>query len=160
MILIKILLILSCGLIAFQDFKERSVSWILFPLIGFLLAWIHLNNTSVEQYTVFVSANILLVSTILLILFLYTKHIAKMKFLNVSLGLGDLLFFYAFAMGFPTMTFIVLFVGSILFSLTIFLLSKSKHKFDTIPLAGLMGVFMIGVILASFFPNVPSLYLL
>lgn len=149
-----------CALIAYQDLRERAVSWVLFPLVGVLLAYLYLNNTSLGQYSVFVLTNILLVSMMLLILFLYTKHIAKMKFLNVSFGLGDLLFFYAFALGFPTVTFIVLFVGSILFSLTIFLLSKSKQKLDTIPLAGLMGFFLIGVILASFIPNVPSLYLL
>jgi len=159
MILIKFLVILVCALIAFQDFKERAVSWVLFPIIGLLLAFLFLNVTSFEQYSLFVMTNVLLVSGILLILFLYTKHIARMKFLNVSFGLGDLLFFYAFALGFPTLTFIVLFVGAILFSLVFFLFSKKERKKGTIPLAGLMGFFLMVVVLASFFPQTPSLYI-
>jgi len=83
-----------------------------------------------------------------------------MEFLNVSFGLGDLLFFYALAFGFPTVTFLVLFVLSILFSLFVFALLKTKKGTETVPLAGLMGLFLTGVLLVSFFPNAPSLYLL
>ncbi len=160
MLFLKILLILVCGLVAFQDFRKREVSWILFPIIGLLLGSLYLNVTSFEEYYLFVLTNTLLVSGILLILFLYTKHIAQKGFLNVSFGLGDLLFFYAFALGFPTLTFIVLFASSILFSLVVFLFSKTNTKKETIPLAGLMGFFLIGVFLASFFPQTPSLYIL
>jgi predicted membrane channel-forming protein YqfA (hemolysin III family) len=160
MVLLKVIVMLVCGLVAFQDFKERAVSWILFPIIGSLLAFLYLNATSFEQYYLFVLTNTLLISGILLILFLYTKHIARKGFLNVSFGLGDLLFFYAFALGFPTLTFIVLFATSILFSLVVFLFSKTEKEKETIPLAGLMGFFLIGVFLLSFFPNVPSLYIL
>jgi hypothetical protein len=159
--ILKIAVVLICALIAFQDFRERAVSWILFPLVGFFLGFLYLNATSFEQYYPFVLANVVLVSGILLILFVYTTYIAKKKFLNVSFGLGDLLFFYAFALGFPTITFLVLFVGSILFSLLAFLFTTTKGKEkETIPLAGLMGFFLIGVVLASFFPNTPSLYIL
>jgi len=149
-----------CALIAFQDFKERMVSWILFPIVGLLLGFLYLWNTSFEQFYPFVCTNMILISGIVLFLFLYTKYVAKMKFLNVSFGLGDLLFFYAFALGFPTMTFLILFVGSILFSLSIFLLSRGKQENETIPLAGLMSFFLIVVVLASLFPDAPSLYIL
>jgi len=149
-----------CALIGFQDLKERMVSWILFPITGLLLGLLYILNTSFEQFYPFVFTNMVLISAIVLFLFLYTKYIAKMKFLNVSFGLGDLLFFYAFALGFPTITFLILFVGSILFSLAVFLLSRRKQENETIPLAGLMSFFLIVVVLASFFPNVPSLYIL
>lgn len=102
----------------------------------------------------------LLISLVVFILFIYTKYVARMKFLNVSFGLGDLLFFYAFAMGFPTVTFLILFVGAILFALGTFLLTKKNEENETIPLAGLMGLFLIVVLILSFFPIAPSLYLL
>ena len=149
-----------CGLIAFQDFKDRMVSWILFPIMGIALAFLYLNHANFEQFYPFVLGNFLLVTAIVLVLYLYTKYIAKMEFLNVSFGLGDLLFFYGLALGFPTMTFLVLFVLSILFSLSAFLYLKRKQEMQTIPLAGLMGIFLIAVIIASFFPDVPSLYIL
>lgn len=157
---LKIILVLTCALIAFQDFKERMVSWILFPVVGICLAFLYSTQVSFTQFYPFVVMNIILVTTIVLILFLYTKYIAKMEFLNVSFGLGDLLFFYALALGFPTVTFLVLFVLSILFSLVTFLVFKGKNGVETIPLAGLMGLFLTGVIIASFFSNVPSLYII
>jgi len=152
--------VLVCAVIAFQDFKERMVSWILFPITGVLLALLYIWNTSFEQFYPFVFTNMLLISVIVLVLFLYTTYIARMKFLNVSFGLGDLLFFYAFALGFPTLTFLILFVGSVLFALAVFMLSKTKQDDESVPLAGLMGFFLIVVLLASFFPNAPSLYML
>lgn len=130
-----------------------------FPIMGSLLALLYLNVTTFVQFSLFALTNFLVVSGILLILFLYTKHIAKKGFLNVSFGLGDLLFFYAFALGFPTLTFIVLFASSILFSLILFLFSKTEKEKETIPLAGLMGFFLIGVFLISFLPQAPSLYI-
>ena len=136
------------------------VTWLLFPIVGVLLGVLYICNASFDQFYPFVFTNMLLISGIVLILFLYTRYVAKMQFLNVSFGLGDLLFFYAFALGFPTITFLILFVGSILFSLVVFLLSKGKQENETIPLAGLMGFFLIVVVCISFFPNAPSLYLL
>lgn len=153
-------MVLACALIAFQDFKDRMVSWVLFPALGIGLGFLYLNQVSFEQYYPFVLINFIMVTAIIVILFLYTKFIAKMEFLNVSFGLGDLLFFYALALGFPTITFLVLFVVAILFSLGTFLVLKSKLKEPSIPLAGLMGVFLIGILLASFSPFVPSLYLI
>ncbi len=157
-LLLKIATIICCAVIALQDFRERAVQWVLFPLLALTMTWLYLENAPYDQYLMFVFVNVLVVTVILLILYLYTKHIARMKFLNVSFGLGDLLFFYAFALGFPTLTFIILFVGSIFFSLMVFWFSLRRQNKDTIPLAGLMGLFLIGIHLASFVPNLPSLY--
>lgn len=157
---LKIVLVLLCALIAFQDFKERMVSWILFPLVGLILGFLYVLQTSFEQFYPFVFTNMLLVTGIVLVLFLYTRYIARMQFLNVSFGLGDLLFFYAFALGFPTITFLILFVAAIVFSLIVFVITKRKAANDTIPLAGLMGFFLIVVVLLSFLPSTPSLYII
>lgn len=81
-----------------------------------------------------------------------------MKFLNVSFGLGDVLFFYAFALGFPTVTFLILFVSSIVFSLMVSLIQKKKNKANGIPLAGLMSLFLAFVLSIEFLPKLPSLY--
>lgn len=151
---------LVCALITFQDFKERMVSWILFPIVGICLAFLYSIQVSFAQFYPFVITNIVLVTAIVFILFLYTRYIAKMEFLNVSFGLGDLLFFYALALGFPTITFVVVFSLSIVFALGTFLFLNRNRKIQTVPLAGLMGLFLSFVLLISFFPNVPSLYLL
>lgn len=149
-----------CVLIAFQDFRERMVSWILFPLLGIVLGGLYLTHVPFAQYYPFVLVNMMLISLVIFILFLYTKYVAKQRFLNVSFGLGDLLFFYALALGFPTLTFLVLFALSMLFALGTTLLWNSTRKMQTVPLAGLMGVFLSLVLLISLFPNLPSLYVL
>ena len=144
---------------AFQDLKDRMVMWIIFPLIGILLFTLHLINSQLDISLLYALTNILIVSGVLLLLYLYTKHILKQQFLNVSFGLGDVLFLYALALGFPTITFIIVLVGSIFFSLIAFLLLKRHQEMSTVPLAGLMGVFLIGIVLFSFSNYTPSLYL-
>nr|WP_286943708.1 hypothetical protein [Allomuricauda sp.] len=84
----------------------------------------------------------------------------KQKFLNHAFGLGDVLFLCAFAMGFPTVTFIILLVFSLLFSLIVCSVLKLFFELDTVPLAGLMGVFLIVTLLLSFHPDFPSLYII
>lgn len=144
---------------AFQDLKDRMVMWIIFPVIGLLLFVLHLINSHWEVGLIYILTNILIISGVLLLLYLYTKHILKQKFLNVSFGLGDILFLYALALGFPTITFIIVLVGSIFFSLIAFLLLKRYKEMSTVPLAGLMGLFLIGLVLFSFSSYTPSLYL-
>ncbi len=160
MLLLKLLAMSVCAGIAFQDFKERAVYWFLFPLMGIFLAIPFFIEMGTTQYLMAIGLNTLIVSSILLILYLYTKWVAKKQFLDGSFGFGDLLFFYAFALGFPTMTFLLLFCTSILFSLLVFLLLRSRSRQKTVPLAGLMGLFLIGILMASAFPMTPSLYLL
>ncbi len=153
------LVLACCGAIAVQDFKERAVVWFLFPLLGILMCSMHLLQSNVRQLLLFAGANVLLITGILLILFLHTTYILRRKFINVSLGVGDILFFYAFALGFPTMTFIILFVGSVLFSLVLFVFLKRIHEVQTVPLAGLMSLFLMAVFVMERFPITPSLYL-
>jgi hypothetical protein len=157
-ITIKISLFIVLALITFQDLREKKVSWILFPITGFLLFVLYDNKTIIQYSYIFLIMNLILTTSILAILFLYTRIIRGMKFLNVSFGLGDVLFFYAFSLGFPTVTFLILFVSSIVFSLIISLIQKKKNTANDIPLAGLMSLFLVFVFSIEFLPNLPSLY--
>lgn len=158
MVLLKILALAVCGTIAYQDLKDRMVIWVAFPMMALILTSIHLASSGWELVLWFSATNLLLVSGILLLLFLYTEFVSKKKFLNTSLGLGDILFFYAFSLGFPTLTFVILFVGALLFSLFLFLLLKSVQNMETVPLAGFMSLFLIGTMTVSFFIKTPNLY--
>ncbi|MFC4221155.1 hypothetical protein [Flagellimonas marina] len=160
MLVLELLAMAGCSVIAFQDFRERAVLWICFPIVALLLAGIHMAHVGMELFTFFALGNVILVSCVLLTLFLVTRYFFKKRFLDVSFGLGDMLFMYAFALGFPTMTFILLFVGSIFFSLISFTLLRSVKKMETVPLAGLMGVYLIAIFLLDQFPFSPSLYII
>ena len=155
----QIIVLLVLGLIAYQDVRERMVHWILFPALALAMGYLYSERIGIHQYALLVFANLLLVTSIISILYLYTKYLRGMEFLNVSFGLGDLLFFLAFALGFPTLTFLVLFTSSIIFSLSIFLVMKKINIEKNAPLAGLMSFYLIIVYMISFLPSTPSLYI-
>ncbi|MEX0274650.1 MAG: hypothetical protein AB3N16_09755 [Flavobacteriaceae bacterium] len=148
-----------CTGIAVQDLSQRMVHWFLFPLLGLVLAWQHYLHVGFQPFLASVILNLILVNLVLGALFAYTRYIMKKKFLNTSFGAGDLLFFYAFALGYPTYTFLLLFTGAILFSALVYFI-MIKRGDNTVPLAGLMGIFVMGATLASLWPNAPSLYLM
>lgn len=151
-------LVLTGVLITYQDLKDRRVTWILFPLIGLLLSIQHCFYSGWKQYLYSTITNVVLVSSILFILYIYTIMIAKKQFINHSFGLGDLFFFYAFSLGFPSFTFILLFSFSIFFSSLMFLVFIKKRAQNTVPLAGLMSLFLVMTFLMSLFPFTPDLY--
>ena len=144
--------------ICYQDFTARLVYWFLFPLIGIILGTLHYMSVTNTFFIYSVLANIMLVCSILLMLYLVARYFLKKQFLNHSLGLGDILFFFALAVGFPTITFMILFVYSIFFSLLLFLVLKRNLKFKTVPLAGIMSMFFIMVFSTSLFYDIPILY--
>ncbi len=159
MYLIKILLILVLLLVFYEDISDKLVHWFLFPILGFLLGSLHKSSVEVSVFLVTIGINILLVSIVLLLLYGYSKLILRSRFLNKSFGLGDLLLFYALSIGFPTVTFAILFAFSIFFSLVIHLLiNRLKKGKQTVPLAGYISFFYAMVFIGSFFDNVPSLY--
>ncbi|WP_299535728.1 general secretion pathway protein [Ulvibacterium sp.] len=158
MVLLKILAIAVCAIVAYQDIKDRMVIWVAFPMMAVLLTLIHATSSGWEAVFWFSVINLLLVSGVLLLLFIYTRLASRQKFLNTSLGLGDILFFYAFSFGFPTLTFVILFVASLFFSLFLFLALKSIRQMETVPLAGYISLFLIGAIAVSFFTKTPNLY--
>jgi len=150
---------ICCGIMGYQDFKTRAVYWFLFPILAICLGTLHYFDTEKEVFLLNIGFGLTIITAIVIILYLYTQYISKKKFLNYSIGLGDLLLFYVFAIAFPPYTFIVLFSSSIIFSFLSFLFFKNKVFKETIPLAGLMSIFLGLVIGYSLLYNNPSLYL-
>lgn len=161
MTILKAIILLSFALITYQDIKDRMVWWWLFLTLGGILGYTYYSRISVWSiYAYSILANLLLISTIILILYLFSKLILRKAFFKEAFGLGDLLFFFAIALGFPTVTFIVLFSFSILFSLVIHLILNRKHKYKYVPLAGYMSAFFSIVYFCNLVFNYPNLYLL
>jgi hypothetical protein len=148
------------GLISYQDFRERAVLWALFPIMALLLGYLHFIHVHYSAFFSNVLLNLLLTAMILMVLFLYTRWVSRTKFLDHSFGLGDLLFFCAMCFGFPSITFIVLFSSALIFSLAAFFALKKNMSHPTVPLAGLMGLFLISVFVLQYIFPLPSLYLL
>lgn len=158
MFMLQLFSLFGYGIIAYQDVRDREVTWIWFPLLGICLGLVYGVQVGFAVYAYAAMTNLILTSAIILLLWAVTRYVLKKPFLNVSFGLGDLLFLYAMALGFPTMTYVYLLVGSLIFSLVAFIPMKLFLKVNTVPLAGLMGSFLIAITLLSLLPGAPSLY--
>ncbi|AUC13862.1 hypothetical protein BTO06_01260 [Tenacibaculum sp. SZ-18] len=75
-----------------------------------------------------------------------------------ALGFGDILFFLVFVFGFPVKTFLWLFVSSLVFSMILYFITKSKMKEETVPLAGFQALFLFLILFINLIFNIHSLY--
>ncbi|MBC9795842.1 hypothetical protein [Sinomicrobium weinanense] len=184
MLFIKLILIATLAAIFYQDYRSRMVSAFLFPLAASLFGTLHFLHTDRYVFLISCGINMMFIAVILLILYLYTTLKLKKRFINTSFGIGDLWFFVAVGVGFPTVTFAILFVFSVLFALVLHLLFKqktqspalpgientytftdekmntNKHLKKSVPLAGYMSLFFALILSVSAFSNFPSLYLM
>ena len=146
-------------MIGLEDFRDRKVYWFWFPVLGASLYALYYSHSKESLLSLLnISLNLLFLAGVLTILFLYTKTVRKQKFLDYSLGLGDIFIFACIAIGFPTITFLVLFPCSLLFSLLAYIFLKGKMHHNTVPLAGFIAVFIMGVLTFSLFIDQISLY--
>ncbi|MDO5986287.1 hypothetical protein Q4Q39_02620 [Flavivirga amylovorans] len=137
---LKLVLILIFTFIGFQDIKERQVYWFLFPVIGILCGILFYKNTLPELFFNAITLNVIFVTTLILIVFLYSNLKLKTRFLN-TIGLGDVLLFAGLSLSFATISFIIIFVSALFFSLLLHIILKKRSAFRTVPLAGYMSLF-------------------
>ena len=140
MIIPKCLLIILFGLIFIQDLKERQVYWFLFPLVGILSGYLFYISTLPELFIASIVLNAIFVSLMLLSVILYSNLILKIKARD-AFGLGDALLFLSLIFSFSSVSFLVIFVFGLLFSLVIHLILKQTNTSRTVPLAGYLSLF-------------------
>ena len=146
-LLLKIVLITALFWILLQDVKERQVYWFLFPIAGICCGILHYTSTLPELFAVSVLMNLLFVLLLLSVIFLYARLKLKARFKDVF-GLGDLLLFVCLSVSFSTVSFIVIFISALIFSLLIHLSIRQKESKTSVPLAGYMSVFFICAFMA------------
>lgn len=140
MLILKIILITSLGLIFYQDLKERLVYWFLFPILGICSAVLFHNSTLPELFYVSIGMNLMFIAILMAVLFLYAKLKLRSD-LDKVFGLGDMLMFICIAFSFSTISFIVIFVFSLFFALVLHLIVKQRTQLQTVPLAGYISLF-------------------
>jgi hypothetical protein len=154
------LLLIICLIFVFiQDLKERKVTAFLLVLVVFLLGGLHYAHSKNPPFLFSMVINLGILCGITILLFMVARYFLKQPFQN-TIGTGDLLFFMGMAIGFPTLTFVILFVGSLLFSWAISLLYFRHSKNKLVPLAGLQALFLCLVFLCNALFNFTNLYLL
>ena len=137
------------GFIFYQDFKSRSVTWILFPIIaaaGVLYSIYYSGSLSILIKNFAINIGFLLLQYLILkIIFQIMKR--KMKSQPEStIGIGDILFLLVCALFFSLVNFILFYCISLLFALALHFLFKitfNKRFYQkTIPLAGFQALFL------------------
>ena len=158
-IILKVLLTLALGVVFFQDMKERQVYWFLFPAIGILGGVLFYNNTLNELFMMSVLLNFLCVLILLFIVFVYA-HLKLRKSPFKTIGLGDILLFVGLSLSFSSVSFIIIFVSSLVFSMLLHLMVKRKSNFKTVPLAGYMSLFFMLTYISFWTGIIDSLYVI
>lgn len=155
---LKILLITIFFLILFQDCKDRKVYWFLYPIVGVLVFVLQMEVVPISSVLVNASLNLIFIFILLSVCYLYAAVKLKKPLLKEVFGLGDVLFFIFIAFSFSIISFFVLFVFSLLFSLLLHFVLQHRQTEKTVPLAGYMSLFFGVVYVISFFCESNFLY--
>ena len=142
MLILKIILALSFLSVFIQDIKERQVYWILFPITGLLCAILFYYNTLPELFYSSIILNFIFTFLLVYIIHLYARVKLKTTILK-TIGLGDLFLFLALSLSFSTISFIIIFISSLIFSLVLHAATSKNKKIITVPLAGYMSLFFL-----------------
>jgi hypothetical protein len=138
-----LLTLLSLSWIIFQDFRTRSISWWLLPLVatGFFLQG--MASVPAGELGRNFLVNIFFVALQLALVWTWMKlRKGDPAFINGQIGLGDLLFFLCIALFFSPGNFILFYCGSLLLVVLaagVFLLVNHNRKM-LIPLAGAQAI--------------------
>ncbi len=157
MIFIKIILAVSFLFVFLQDYKERLVYWFLFPIVGLSCALLFYNNTLPELFYNALKMNLAFTFIFISIISLYAKLKLKTSILK-TIGLGDLLLFFAVSLTFSTVSFIIIFICALIFSLVLHLVLSKNKKAITVPLAGYMSLFFLAIYLVQWTSNLNIVY--
>lgn len=157
MVLVKILLIITLGLIFVQDYKDREVFWFLFPIVGLCCGILFYNGTLPELFITSVILNLAFIGILFLVIALYSKLVLKVNIINVF-GLGDALLFVGLVFSFSTISFLVIFVFALAFSLIAHISLKRFSKIKSVPLAGYLSLFFGTSYIAFWLGITNSLY--
>ena len=164
-LLLFLLTVVTLFIIAVQDFRSRTVSWFLFPLLevcGFLLA-------IVESKSLFLAGRYLTINSIFLLLqfavlkgwfMLRAKRgVGPTPFVDHVIGKGDIFFLLASGCFFSPVNFIFFYLSSLLFALAVYLLVRCwptrKTRWSTVPLAGLQAGFLFLYLPLHFLLRIP-----
>jgi hypothetical protein len=148
LLIVDLLLLICLGIIVFQDFKQREISWLLIPtlfaaFVGKALLVIGINSTLITN--TFLNVGFVLIQLVMLTLYMSIKNKKLVSIVNTYLGIGDILFFIVLCVAFSPLNYIVFYLASTILTLIGFLFYNiiSKKATSEIPLAGAMAAVLL-----------------
>jgi hypothetical protein len=133
-------------IIAYEDFKNRTVHVFLFPVllivaIGYAYCW--LSGVEVLKNTL-INACFLVVQGLLLVFYFVIKHKKWINITEAYIGWGDILFVIVTTPLFTPIAYVFFYLSSLImtiFFVTIYKVARQKMKF--IPLAGVQALWLL-----------------
>jgi hypothetical protein len=141
-------------LVAYQDFRFRAVTWVLFPLLAVIIFLECFVNGSIRSAWDQFIFNISFIALQLVIITLYfsLRSRSLVMIWKHHLGAGDMLFFVVLCMFFSPVNFVLFHLGSLLFSILLVIASRKYiQSLKTIPLAGIQAVLLALFIVVDLF---------
>ena len=137
------LIIILLAVIVWQDFTDRTIYWVLLPVLAAcLLLKTHFDGT-LSATNICINLCIVSLQVGLLSIYIYIKN-KKWELCKNYLGWGDILFFCALAVYFSTPIFLGFQIASLLLTLIGFIILKTlNQRLTNIPLAGCQASFLI-----------------
>jgi len=150
------------GLIGFQDFKERSISAWIVPVLILSFAFVQIENNSYLDLVRELSSNLMYLLIILggILLYGFLKYRSFVNPFDRLMGWGDVWIILAFAFILDTQTYIFFLTSTSILSLVIALGMKfrSPQKQVLFPLAGMMSFIYIFLSLINYSLNQEFLF--
>ena len=155
-IALNILMILLLFWIFYEDVKDRKITLFLMLFLIALGGFLNFEKQMPTLFFISTLINVLTLFFVISVLWMYAKWKLKKQLFQVF-GAGDLLFFVFMAVSFPLATFLVLFSGSLVFSLVLSIILQQKLT-KWVPLAGLQALFLAVVFGMNHVFNFVNLY--
>jgi len=141
-----------------QDFKQRSVYALWFPILVLLFCISRLYSAaSIRDVLLSTGANLLFLGLQFIMLTAYFSIKARCA-VNITTGLlgwGDVLFLASLAFYLPVLSFVAFYLLSLVFALAAWLFWKSASGSSQkqIPLAGLQSLLLVCLLMGAWFGN-------
>ncbi|MBL7891806.1 MAG: hypothetical protein JNL63_04195 [Bacteroidia bacterium] len=137
-------------ILVYQDFKDRSISSIALLILFILFSIQSIRTNNLTQAGIYFGINLFIpfVQVAGLTMYFSIKNKRFMNFIDVYMGLGDILFFILLCTVFSPANFLPFYLGSLIASVILFLALKKLKAIKTaeVPLAGIMSVMLIIVL--------------
>jgi hypothetical protein len=151
MLIFDVPLLLLFAIIAYQDFRQREVSWYLFPITFIVIVLRALSELELYQLYNYFGINLLFITLQIAVLFIVyaIKNKKITNIINRYIGMGDLILFILLCASFSPILFgVFLLTSLILLTISFSIIQKIsniKNGKTTVPLAGGLSVAYIFV---------------
>lgn len=152
MLIISVITIFFLGVIAYQDFTERLISWIFFPIVGTLLVVNQLYQPyiSITFSQFYINCALLIFMLFLTTVFYSLKERKIVLIFQKYMGVGDVLAMGLVCVSFSPINMLLCLLGSFMISLVVAIIFKSLRVHSTIPMAGVISILIAIVIITEY----------